>query len=81
MRPPMGYGMMRGHGPPGMSGPPPGMREKGSPPERMLESDHPSWENIRSLDLEEKQTQQIKEIRNKLLLETIKQKTTNKSSR
>jgi Spy/CpxP family protein refolding chaperone len=74
MSPPMGYGMMRGQGRPGMMPPSPRVGE-GMPPESRLEGDLPFWENIQILGLEERQIQQIKEIRDQFLLETIKQRT------
>jgi Spy/CpxP family protein refolding chaperone len=68
-------GSMRGPGRPGMMPPSPRMRGEGMPPESRLEGDLPFWENIQSLGLVERQVQQIREIRNKFLLETIKQRT------
>jgi Spy/CpxP family protein refolding chaperone len=74
MSPGMYSGIMRGREDPGMMSGPPGMGGEGRRPERMREDEHPFWVYLIGLGLDDKQNQKIKEIRNKLLKETIKQR-------
>ena len=75
MPPPMGYGMMRGEGQPGMMPGHPGMREYGRPPEQMPNDEHHLWGNLIELALDEKQRQEVKELRNRVKKEMIKKRT------
>ena len=60
---------------PGMMSGPQGMRGEERMPEQLAEDEHPFWRYLKGLSLDDKQNQGIKEIRNKLLKETIKQRT------
>ncbi|HXX58188.1 MAG TPA: periplasmic heavy metal sensor [Thermodesulfovibrionales bacterium] len=73
---PMGCGMMGGmeHQGMGMMGHMGGMRGEGRMHEMMMDDDHPMWRHLHGLGLDEKQKAEVREIRNRVMKETVKKR-------